>query len=205
MSVFKMNTESSPQVVNYSLNCYNHCVCRQSHFSCVRLFVTTWAIAHQAFLSLGFFRHEYCSGLPCPPPGDLPNPGTEPLSLSFLHWQAGSWPLVAPGGPVKINISPSAFLYNFTTYEYIPRQCELIYLFLNFIGMELYPLFSRGSGFFQSTLWNSSTDCATDVFILSVAIFCFMNEPQWIYSSCSGWDLGPFLWGVCTGSLLGTS
>ena len=30
---------------------------------------------------MGFSRHEYWSGLPCPPPGDLPNPGIEPMSL----------------------------------------------------------------------------------------------------------------------------
>ena len=35
----------------------------------------------QAPLSLGFSRQEYWSGLPCPPPGDLPNPGIEPTSL----------------------------------------------------------------------------------------------------------------------------
>ena len=39
------------------------------------------SVAHQAPLSMGFFRQEYCSGLPCPPPGDLPNPGIEPRSL----------------------------------------------------------------------------------------------------------------------------
>ena len=32
-------------------------------------------------LSMGFSRQEYWSGLSCPPPGDLPNPGTEPVSL----------------------------------------------------------------------------------------------------------------------------
>ena len=37
--------------------------------------------AHQAPLSTGFSRQEYWSGLPCPPTGDLPNPGTEPTSL----------------------------------------------------------------------------------------------------------------------------
>ena len=37
--------------------------------------------AHQAPLSLGFSRQEYRSGLPCGPPGDLPDPGTEPASL----------------------------------------------------------------------------------------------------------------------------
>ena len=45
-----------------------------------RLCATPWTAAHQAPLSLGFFRQEHWSGLPCPPPGDLPNPGTEPAS-----------------------------------------------------------------------------------------------------------------------------
>ena len=48
-----------------------------SRFSCVRHFVTLWAIAHQAPLSMGFSGQEHWSGLPCPPPGDLPNPGTK--------------------------------------------------------------------------------------------------------------------------------
>ena len=38
-------------------------------------------LAHQAALSMGFSRQEYWSGLPCSPPGDLPNPGIEPMSL----------------------------------------------------------------------------------------------------------------------------
>ena len=40
----------------------------------VRLFATQWAIAHQAPLSMGFSRQEYLSVVPCPPPGDLPDP-----------------------------------------------------------------------------------------------------------------------------------
>ena len=40
-----------------------------------------WTAAHQAPLSTGFSRQEYWSKLPCPPPGDLPNPGIEPVSL----------------------------------------------------------------------------------------------------------------------------
>ena len=50
-------------------------------FSCVQLFVTLWTVARQAPLSMGFSRQEYWSGLPCPPPGDLPDPGIEPMSL----------------------------------------------------------------------------------------------------------------------------
>ena len=55
--------------------------CMLSCFSRVRLIVTLWMPACQAPLSLGFSRHEYWSGLPCPPSGDLPNPGIELMSL----------------------------------------------------------------------------------------------------------------------------
>ena len=52
-----------------------------NHFSRVRCFVTLWTIARQAPLSTGFFRQEYWSELPYPPPGDLPDPGIELTSL----------------------------------------------------------------------------------------------------------------------------
>ena len=58
---------------------YKH-VCLLGCFSCVWLFATPWTIAHKAPLSMGFFREEYWSGLPCHPPGDLPNPEMEPES-----------------------------------------------------------------------------------------------------------------------------
>ena len=41
---------------------------------------TPWTVACQAPLSLGFSKQEYWSGLPCPPPGNLPDPGIEPRS-----------------------------------------------------------------------------------------------------------------------------
>ena len=46
----------------------------------VRLIATPWTVAHQAPLSMGFSMKEYWSGLPCPPPGDLPYPGIKPRS-----------------------------------------------------------------------------------------------------------------------------
>ena len=70
-----------------------------SRFSHVQLFVTPWTVAHQAPLSMGFSRQEYWSGLPFPPPGDLPHPGIELHLLHILHWQAGSLSLVPPGKP----------------------------------------------------------------------------------------------------------
>ena len=46
----------------------------------IRLFATSWTVACQAPLSMGFPREEYWSGLPFPTLGDLPDPGIEPTS-----------------------------------------------------------------------------------------------------------------------------
>ena len=65
--------------------------------SSVRLFVTTWTVAYQAPLSMGFSRQEYWSGSPFPSPGDLPNPGIEPGSPAL---QADALPSEPPGKPL---------------------------------------------------------------------------------------------------------
>ena len=64
-----------------------------SCFSHVQLCATPKTAAHQAPLSLGFSRQEHWSGLPCPAPGDLPDPGFKPAPLASLHWQADFLPL----------------------------------------------------------------------------------------------------------------
>ena len=56
-----------------------------NHFSRVQLFVTLRTIVHQACLSLGFSRQEYWNGLPCSPPGDLPNPGLPHCRQILYH------------------------------------------------------------------------------------------------------------------------
>ena len=68
------------------------CASVLSHFSCVWLSATPGTVACQAPLSMGYSRQQYRSGLLCPPPGDLPDPGTEPVypalqedSLSLSH------------------------------------------------------------------------------------------------------------------------
>ena len=60
-----------------------------SRFSHFRLFVTPWTVARKAPLSMGFSREEYWSGLLCPPPGECPNPGIEPASLTSLALAGG--------------------------------------------------------------------------------------------------------------------
>ena len=64
--------------------------------SCVRLFATPWTIAYQTPPSMGFSRQEYWSGLPFPPPGDLPNPGIEPRSLALKADAVTSEPQGSP-------------------------------------------------------------------------------------------------------------
>ena len=55
------------------------CMCQVA--SVVSDSATPWTVAYQAPLSMGFSRQEYWSGLPCTPPGDLLDPGVEPMSL----------------------------------------------------------------------------------------------------------------------------
>ena len=64
--------------------------------SCPTL-ATLCAVACEAPLSMGLSRQEYWSGLPCPPPGDLPDSGTEPSSPAL---QADSLPLSNQGSPL---------------------------------------------------------------------------------------------------------
>ena len=64
--------------------------------SCLTL-CNQWTVACQAPLSMEFSSHEYWSGLPCPPPGNLPDSGVKPVSLHLLRWQAGSLLLEPPG------------------------------------------------------------------------------------------------------------
>ena len=63
----------------------------------VWLLVTSWTVVHQASLSMGFSRQEYWSGLPCPRPGDPPDPGITLHLLCLLHWQVSCLPLEPPG------------------------------------------------------------------------------------------------------------
>ena len=104
--------------------CYIYlCVCLHvCVFSHVQLFAMPWTVARQASLSMGFSRQEYWSGLPCPPPGDLPDPGTEHKSPgspalqtdSFLFGQWGSSPILPPSFIFTLSqVHPLCFLHLF--------------------------------------------------------------------------------------------
>ena len=69
-------------LVKFIIVMQSMCVCYVlSRFSCVWLFATPWTVACHAPLSMRFSMQKYWSGLPCPPPGDPPNPGIKPATL----------------------------------------------------------------------------------------------------------------------------
>ena len=78
-----------------------------SKFVCVQLlshvqfFATLWNVDFQVLLSMGFYRQEYWSGLPCLSPGDLSNPGIKSRSPAL---QADSLPSEPPGNPKNTGV-----------------------------------------------------------------------------------------------------
>ena len=93
LSAFMSHAEISALYLDSLLKvkCVCVCVCVHMHvhthmLSCILLFATTWTLACQAPLSMGFSRQEYWSGLPFSPPGDLLDPGIE-LCIS---WQSST-------------------------------------------------------------------------------------------------------------------
>ena len=94
--------------------------------SVVQLFATTWTVAHQASLFIGFSRQEYWSGLPFPSPGDLPHPGIEPGSPAL---KADSfWPNAECIPACSFRFQPSIWngfphlVYLVNSYKYISEH-----------------------------------------------------------------------------------
>ena len=75
--------------ITHELSCFSH----------VQLFATLWTIACQPPLSMRFSRQENWSGLPCPPPADLPNAGIEPESLTSPALAGGFFTTEPPAKP----------------------------------------------------------------------------------------------------------
>ena len=84
------------------------CVCLFAQL-CPTLRPYRWTVACQATLSMGFSWQEYWSELPFSPPGDLPDPGIEPLSPDFSALQVASSPLSHQGSPQSV-LSNNYFL-----------------------------------------------------------------------------------------------
>ena len=102
--------------------------CILSHFNHIWLFVILWTVACQAPLSMGFSRQEYWSGLPCPPAGDLPDPGIEPMCLTSPALVANSLPLEPPGKPMSIH--SLLILMGIKIFHLIEKTIELTLCFV---------------------------------------------------------------------------
>ena len=101
------------------------CLLMLSH---VQFFVTPWTVARQAPLSMGFSRQEYCSGLPCPPVGNLPNPGIKPMSLASPALAGRFFTTVAtwvPLTPTLSSVLPVGLPHSSSARAWPPRSRHL--------------------------------------------------------------------------------
>ena len=118
--------------------------------SCVWLFVTPWAVTHQAPLSMEFPRQEYWSRLPFFSPGDLPDPGIEPRSPTL---QADSLLSVPPENPQRVS-------WSVMSDSLCPRDCSppgsSVHGILQAKILEWVAIpFSRGSSRPRNWIWVS--------------------------------------------------
>ena len=94
--------------------CVCVCVCMHTpSISPIQLFGTPQTVALQAPLSVGFSKQEYCSGLPFPPLGDLPNPGIETVSPVSPALASGFFTTEPSGKPIT-TLQPVQILYRYT-------------------------------------------------------------------------------------------
>ena len=90
----------------------------------VRLFATLWTVAHQAPPFMGFSRQEYCSGLPFPSPGDLPNPGIKPGSPAL---QADALTSEPPGKPGRHPYLTTGKTVALTRWTFVSKVRSLLF------------------------------------------------------------------------------
>ena len=76
-------------------------------------------VAHQALLSMRFPRQEYWSGLPFPPPGDLPNPRTEPVSPALA---GGFFTTEPPGKPSMLYFGKNFQKYTLCSNDVVKKN-----------------------------------------------------------------------------------
>ena len=110
----------------------------------VQLFATPGSVACQSPLSMEFSRPEYCSGLSCPPPGDLPNPGIKPRSPAL---QVDSLLPESPEKPKNTEVgSPSLLQQKFPIQELnwgCLLHCRWILNHLSHQGSYSSPVFKK--------------------------------------------------------------
>ena len=123
---------------NLTGNLLTH-ACLLSRFRCVSLFVTPWTVARQAPLSRGFSRQQHWSGLPCPPPGDLPHPRIETRRILYCLGCQGSPQSLRPCRNLR------AFSFTFPRHSRLSAElkpCPGLQMVRHQHGVLLYPSLS---------------------------------------------------------------
>ena len=134
------------------------CVCVYMHtcmLSC-SLWTLILYIALQAPLFMRFSREEYWGGLPCPPPGDLPDPGIKPGLLHCKH----IFYIWAIRGSFYIYTYIHTYMYSKCIYKYIYLYMISVYIYV--VNIKIYVLeFSHICLF--ATPWPSQLKDGTQV------------------------------------------
>ena len=92
-------------MLNKVQNISTRWLCMPRHFSHVWLSATLWTVARQALWCMGFSRQEYWNGLPCPPLGNLPDPGIKPVSLMSPELAGGFFTTSTPNNVWKLSLA----------------------------------------------------------------------------------------------------
>ena len=92
----------------------------------VRLFAAPWIVARQAPLSVRFSQQECWSALPSSPPGNLPNPGVEPVSWSCISYIAGRFFAAEPPGSPPHPSAAAKLLRSYYYAEKLPNRLRII-------------------------------------------------------------------------------
>ena len=153
------------------------CACMLSH---ARLFETLCTVAYQTALFMEFSRQEYWKWLPFPNPGDLPDPGIEPVSLASPELAVGFFTTTPPGKP---HLVPRRCLINvcwMRTYDNVdsfPRAWwEFLVIRKNFLKESVDELEAREGAVFPAQAgWICSTPaCRMAIFVLQLRKAAFI-------------------------------
>ena len=89
MEMYELPKKEQKEMVIHKFNTLCACKCVHQVASGISDSTIPWIVASQAPLSMGFSRQKYWRGLPCPSPGDVPDPGIEPRSLRSPEFAGG--------------------------------------------------------------------------------------------------------------------
>ena len=160
----------------------------------VELFVTPWTVVHQAPWSMGFPRQEYWSGLPFPSPGDLPDPGIEPMSPALAGrffttsatWEAqeGTYcPVISSSMNCPFIVFTHFSFRNLVLFLLVCIFCAFKIMTLKYLNKHLFSQFIFGFSFSieisTHTYENFKFYVVNQLISLGISFYCFCTWKEW--------------------------